>query len=67
VSRRLDDFLRWIVAALPWYDSDVVEARHARTERVRLHSIDARRKAEQDVLEDWRRFDGAFRTPAAKR
>lgn len=43
---RLDSALRRIVALLPWYDPVVVEARHVRTEAVRLHSIDARQTAE---------------------
>lgn len=46
---RLDSFLRRIVAALPWYDVDVVEGRHARTEEVRQHSIKARRGADAEV------------------
>lgn len=43
---RLDSALRRLVALLPWYDPDQVERRHARTEKVRRHSIDARLGAE---------------------
>ena len=46
---RLDSFLRRLVAALPWYDTDVVEARHARTEEVRQHSVAARQTANQEL------------------